>query len=90
MVLPAIHFTSRSVRAVAQVENEVPRTCSPSQQIHEAGIALLAAAQIPAANIAALLNATLNQFLAWPFRAGPARRAYSEGDAKEGWPLTSK
>lgn len=44
---------------------------SVSHQIQTATQVLLDAALTPGANIATCLNSTLNQFLTWPFRAGP-------------------
>ncbi len=50
-----------------------------SQEIHKAAQALLKAVCVPGANVAVCLHSTLNQFLAWPFKAGPARIIDSEG-----------
>lgn len=52
---------------------------SVSYNIQEAAKALLKAVRIPGANISACLNSTLNQFLTWPFKAGPISILDSEG-----------
>jgi hypothetical protein len=51
---------------------------SVSQDIQKAAQALLMA-YVPGTNIAVCLNATLNQFLTWPFRVGSVRIIDHEG-----------
>lgn len=48
------------------------------QKLRDAGDSLLQALRDPRSSINECLNATLNEFLAWPFRAGPARITDSE------------
>lgn len=52
---------------------------SVSLKIRAAGDLLLQALREPGSNINERLNATLNEFLTWPFRADPARIVDSEG-----------
>ncbi len=50
-----------------------------AQKVKDAGDSLLQALRDPGSNINECLIATLNEFLAWPFRAGPARITDAEG-----------
>ena len=53
---------------------------SVAQQIQNAAGVMLRAVRSPGSNIAANLNLCLNQFLTWPFKAGPASITDTEGN----------
>ena len=53
---------------------------SVAQQIQNAAGVMLQAVRSPGSNIAANLNLCLNQFLTWPFKAGPASITDTEGN----------
>ncbi len=50
-----------------------------STQIHDAGEALINLARTPGLNIGSALNAELNRFLGWPFRADSGIAKNHEG-----------
>lgn len=51
-----------------------------AKKVRDAGDSLLQALRDPGSSINECLNTTLNEFLAWPFRAGPACVTDTEGD----------
>jgi hypothetical protein len=68
----AIHNSQADCAKLAAVE-------TVSEKIRAAGDLLLQALREPGSNINERLNAKLNEFLTWPFRAGPACILESDG-----------